>query len=537
MADTPRNRAENPSPAPEAAPPPTQRACGTMQVHQRLMRTNPAYMRARIASENYHHESMQRRALGLPVGRTGVTSIPIVVHVVFNTAAQNISDAQIQSQIAVLNRDYRLKNSDVPSIPAPFKPLAADARIEFALATTDPAGNATGGITRTQTSHASFTDDDGIKSAASGGADPWPADKYLNVWTAPRITSAQGDLLGYAQFPGGPAATDGVVILHTAFGTSGTAAPPFNLGRTATHEIGHWVNLRHIWGDDGNGCNGSDFVDDTPNQAGPNFGTPGFPHATCNNGPNGDMFMNYMDYVDDAAMFMFTTGQVDRMQAALDGDRSSIGTIAIVPGPGVGATLKLRDDVPPTLKFNEDGPSLKFRDDVPPTLKFNDDGPSLKFRDDNPPTLKFRDDTPPTLKFRDDGVGTLAQIDVGPTLKVRDDVKLPGSDKPPALDQPKAPVSDQGPFPPPGGSPPFGRAPFVLSTPHHSTAWMRSFPQVAQQTVAAYEQQIQQVEEALTAYMEADAAGQLRPEEQQQGDALYQEYQALVEEYRQLMGG
>jgi hypothetical protein len=115
------------------------------------------------------------------------------------------------------------------------------------------------------------------------------------------------------------------VILHTGFGTTGTAAAPFNGGRTATHEIGHWLSLRHIWGDDGDGCNGSDFVDDTPNQAGPNYGKPAFPHVTCNNGPDGDMFMDYMDYVDDAAMFMFTAGQTTRVMTALDNERRSIG--------------------------------------------------------------------------------------------------------------------------------------------------------------------------------------------------------------------
>ena len=300
---------------------PPRRSCGTMEVHHRLLRTDPAYVRARIASENYHHEF---RVRGRALARAGVTTIPVVVHVVHNTAAQNLSDAQVQSQIDVLNRDFRMKNGDASSVPAAFKPLAADARIEFKLATTDPAGNPTNGITRTHTAKTSFTDDDGIKSAGSGGADAWPADRYLNVWTAPRLTSPQGDLLGYAQFPGGPAATDGVVILHSGFGTTGTAAAPFNLGRTATHEIGHWLNLRHIWGDDGNGCNGSDFVDDTPNQAGPNFGTPGFPHATCNNGPDGDMFMDYMDYVDDAAMFMFTQGQAARMNATLAGPRKKL---------------------------------------------------------------------------------------------------------------------------------------------------------------------------------------------------------------------
>ena len=301
---------------------PNVRTCGTMEVHRRLLSRFPEYARARDAIENLtlEHERGARSAL-----RPGVTRIPVVVHVVWNTAAQNISDAQIASQIDVLNRDFRRTNPDVSSTPAAFLPLTADARVEFYLANVDFNGAATSGIERRQTPSASFTDNDAIKSAASGGANPWPADRYLNVWTAPRLTSAIGDLLGYAQFPGGPAATDGVVILHSAFGTTGTAAPPFHLGRTATHEIGHWLNLNHIWGDDGTGCAGTDNVADTPNQAGSNLGTPTFPHVSCSNGPNGDMFMNYMDYVNDPAMFMFTAGQVARMQACLDGPRSAIG--------------------------------------------------------------------------------------------------------------------------------------------------------------------------------------------------------------------
>ncbi len=301
-----------------AEPPPARRTCGTMQVHERLLRTVPGYREARDASENH-----ALRAAMFPVaGRTGCTKIPVVVHVVYKTAAQNISDAQIKSQIDVLNADFRKKNSDISTVPAPFAPLAADTRVEFELAKTDPSGNPTTGITRRATTVSGFTDDDAVKSASTGGADPWPSDKYLNIW----VCQLSGGLLGYAQFPGGPAATDGVVILHSAFGTTGTAAAPFNLGRTATHEIGHWLNLRHIWGDDGTGCAGSDFVADTPNQGGPNYGVPTFPHVSCGNGPNGDMFMNYMDYVDDAAMVMFTEGQVTRMQATLDGFRSAIGT-------------------------------------------------------------------------------------------------------------------------------------------------------------------------------------------------------------------
>jgi hypothetical protein len=142
-------------------------------------------------------------------------------------------------------------------------------------------------------------------------------------------------LLGYAQFPGGPPATDGVVILNTAFGTKGTAAPPFNKGRTATHEIGHWLNLHHIWGDTQD-CSGTDYVADTPNAQLPNYSKPTFPHISCNNGPDGDMFMNYMDYVDDDSMFMFTTGQVARMVATLTGPRMSVVSGAMVPAMPVG---------------------------------------------------------------------------------------------------------------------------------------------------------------------------------------------------------
>src|SRR3954449_2408516 len=309
--------------------PPKTRSCGTMVVHERLLRSDPSYQAARNDSENRAFTYARRP--DFLVGRSGVTVIPVVVHVVYNGAAQNISDGQIQSQIDVLNHDFRKTNADISNLPAVFQPLAADARIELELATTDPSSNPTNGITRTSTSATGFTDDNKVKKASTGGADAWPRDNYLNLW----VCRLSGGLLGYAQFPGGPADTDGVVILDTACGTTGTAAAPFNLGRTATHEIGHWLNLRHIWGDDGTGCTGDDFVADTPNAGGPNYGKPVFPHVSCNNGPNGDMFMNYMDYVDDDSMFMFTQGQVARMQAALDGARSTVG----VTGPCGGKHL------------------------------------------------------------------------------------------------------------------------------------------------------------------------------------------------------
>ncbi|MEU7134212.1 zinc metalloprotease [Streptomyces sp. NPDC046261] len=304
---------ENQPPTPR---PPGRRLCATMTVHRRLLTENSAYAAARAAVENRafaYERGMERPA------RTGITCLPVVVHVVHHTDEQNIDDAQITSQIAVLNADFRRRNADVGRAPDVWRPLAADARVEFRLATVDPDGRPTTGITRTRTEVTEFPTDDSVKFTAQGGHDAWPADRYLNIWVCPLGES----LLGYAQFPGGPAATDGVVVLHSAFGTSGTATAPFDLGRTTTHEVGHWLNLFHIWGDDGTGCSGGDFVADTPNQGGPNFGSPAYPQVSCGNAPHGDMFMNYMDYVDDAAMFMFTQGQVTRVDATFDGPRSS----------------------------------------------------------------------------------------------------------------------------------------------------------------------------------------------------------------------
>ena len=311
---------------PSAPEPPRRRTCGAMDVHHRLLIESAEYRAARADIEN---ATLERMALAPEARFAGVARIPVVVHVVWNTAAQNISDAQITSQIDVLNRDFRATNPDVANVPSVFAGLVADARIEFFLAATDPSGNPTTGITRTSTNRASFSSDDAVKSSATGGADAWPADRYLNMW----VCLLGGGLLGYAQFPGGPAETDGIVVTHTAFGTTGTAAAPFDLGRTASHEIGHYLNLFHIWGDDGAGCTGSDLVDDTPNQGGPNTGMPTFPHVSCNNGPNGDLFVNYMDYTDDAGMVLFTHGQAARMEACIDTARTSLPLFAARPTP------------------------------------------------------------------------------------------------------------------------------------------------------------------------------------------------------------
>ncbi len=297
-------------------PPARRRQCGAMQAYEELAETYPAFRdnQARI------HEFARRSIETGEVQRTArrLITIPVVVHVVYKRQAQNISNAQIKSQVDRLNRDFRATNPDRSQTPAVWQGLIGDAKIEFALAKRNPRGQLTDGITRTKTSRDSFpAAGDPVKKKSEGGKTAWPSRRYLNVWVC-NLES----YLGYAQFPGGPARTDGVVILHTAFGTRGTARAPFDKGRTATHEVGHWLNLRHIWADT-LGCGGTDLVADTPNAAGPNYGKPSFPQISCNNGPNGDMFMNFMDYTDDPAMFMFTPGQVARMNAALAGPRRS----------------------------------------------------------------------------------------------------------------------------------------------------------------------------------------------------------------------
>jgi hypothetical protein len=204
------------------------------------------------------------------------------VHVLYSNSEQNITDDQIKSQIEVLNEDYRRLNADKTNTPSAFSNVAADVNIDFFLACVDPIGNSTNGITRTQTNVNPFsrvrntegTDEIAtkIKYTSLGGCDAWPRDRYLNIW----VCNLASPLLGYTQFPGiGTAATDGVVIKYNAFGRRGKLDATYNKGRTTTHEIGHWLNLVHIWGDDDNGngictsseCTGSDNVDDTPNQA------------------------------------------------------------------------------------------------------------------------------------------------------------------------------------------------------------------------------------------------------------------------------
>jgi len=302
------------------------RKCAADEVYHRHLLDNPGLQQTRDEIEahtnafiqNYNPNSAQR----------AVITIPVVFHIVFRNTTQNISDAQILSQIEVLNEDFRLLNADFAAVtPAVFEPLAADFEIEFCLATIDPNGNPTTGINRVSTTDNGFNDDDQIKFTAQGGANAWPRDKYLNIWVG---DLSNAGLLGYAQFPGDAAATDGVVLNYETIGRppANNFNTQYNLGRTATHEIGHWLNLFHIWGNENAGCGtggaGSDQVSDTPVQDDANYGCPNHPSPSCNNG--GDMFMNYMDYGDDACLSMFTAGQKARSLAIFSagGDRASL---------------------------------------------------------------------------------------------------------------------------------------------------------------------------------------------------------------------
>ena len=231
----------------------------------------------------------------------GVIDIPVYVHVVYSNSAENVSDQQINSQLSVLNDDFRASNNDTNQVPSEFAGLVADSEINFSLA----------GTFRHANSRTSWGTNDAVKAAYP----PITPETHMNVW----ICDIGGGILGYAQFPGGPSATDGIVLLYSTL--PGGSAAPYNEGRTATHEVGHYLNLRHIWGD--GRCRQDDFVSDTPSSDGPNYGCPSYPTVNCR---SNDMTMNYMDYVDDQCMYMFTDGQKTRMRSifASNGPRSAM---------------------------------------------------------------------------------------------------------------------------------------------------------------------------------------------------------------------
>lgn len=284
------------------------RTCATHDKHLELLENDAEYRNETQKIERETSEFMKTSKLLSQ--QDFVVSIPVVVHVLWKNANQNISDAQIQSQIDVLNESFRKLNGNLSNTLPEFIGLAGDMQIEFCLASVDPQGNPTNGITRKQTTKNTWGTNDAIKKTGQGGVSPWTTSKYLNIW----LGNIGGGTLGYAQFPGGPAATDGVVIGNQYFGSSAKGTgfyldAPYDLGATVVHEVGHWLNLRHIWGD--GGCGVDDFVDDTPKAGAANYGCT-LTKMSCGSLDN---VQNYMDYTDDDCMTMFTAGQVARSRA------------------------------------------------------------------------------------------------------------------------------------------------------------------------------------------------------------------------------
>ncbi len=292
--------------------------CIAHTIYQEMLERDPQFRANQQALE------METQAASLQQGRSSSSVpkiIPVVFHIIHEYGTENISRQQCLNQLEILNKDFRRLNADTGNTPAAFRPIAADANIEFRLAQKDPNGNCTDGINRL---YSPLTNNarDNVKSLIY-----WPSSKYLNIWVVKSIESSTGGtgyVIGFAQFPGGNSATDGIVLRGDFVGVIGTSNAS-NAGRTATHEVGHWLNLRHIWGD---ATCGNDNVSDTPTQQAANQSNcPTFPKISCNNGPNGEMFTNYMDYTTGNCQNVFSAGQATRMNAALNSSVSGRSTL------------------------------------------------------------------------------------------------------------------------------------------------------------------------------------------------------------------
>ena len=273
----------------------SKRICASQEVLERQLQENPDLALKMSQIEAFTENSILQGRLV-----NGKIEIPVVVNVLYRTAAENISLTQIQSQINVLNADFNAANSDYNLVPALFSGVKSNVGISFVLDQ----------VIRKSTIKTSWGTRDNMKKSTKGGINPTSPTTKLNLW----VCTIGGGILGYAQFPGGSSATDGVVIdpLYVGVTSNSGSSYPYNLGRTATHEVGHWLNLRHIWGD---ATCGNDLVADTPSHNAANFGVPTYPHYSTCSGTPVEMTMNYMDYTDDRGMYMFTTGQKARMDA------------------------------------------------------------------------------------------------------------------------------------------------------------------------------------------------------------------------------
>jgi hypothetical protein len=286
-----------------------QRECATTKYIDQQKALHPSFSDELISIEKFIQSQSAAKVSASSSSAykvaASVIRIPVIIHVLYNTESQNVSDAQIKWVLEALNRDFRKKNSDTVNVPERFKHLAADVELEFVLATADPKGRATTGVFRKRSNVTEWKMDDKIKFSAQGGNDAWDSKSYLNIWVG-----NMRNLLGYSSAPGSSTAADGVVINPSTFNINSGGA--YNLGRTIVHEVGHWLGLKHIWGD--TYC-GDDMVDDTPKQGNFTAGCPTVFRTSCGNGSLGDMYMNYMDFTNDACMNLFTEGQKKRMRS------------------------------------------------------------------------------------------------------------------------------------------------------------------------------------------------------------------------------
>ncbi|ROH95575.1 zinc metalloprotease [Chryseobacterium daecheongense] len=279
--------------------------CGSDIVRQKLLSEDPAAMQRMLQLENKTADFIEQKKLGRVLA-DGSVEIPVIFNVLYTNSTNNVSDTRINSQIDVLNKAFASTHADVSSIPAEFQPVnAGDTKIKFRLVQ----------INRKSTTKSNWAPDDKMKKSTTGGVNATDPTKYLNIWVVDYMPYQTGYVLGYATFPESAGLwNDGVVMMDEYVGAGGPVST-HNKGRVTVHEVGHYLNLRHIWGDAN--C-GNDLVDDTPQQITNHRGVPSYPrYETCGGVSRSVMFMNYMDYSDETTLFMFTKKQNDRMQATV----------------------------------------------------------------------------------------------------------------------------------------------------------------------------------------------------------------------------